>query len=99
MARESDGWAYRELGSVNLGDERRNKRAKALLTRLAENPTASIPHACRGWAETMGAYRFVENQAIAWREIMQPHWDCTRERMREHAIVLCLNDTTGLDFN
>ena len=87
------------MGSVDLGDERRNKRAKALLTRLAENPTASIPHACRGWAETMGAYRFVENPAVDWREILQPHWDCTRERMREHAVVLCLNDTTGLDFN
>ena len=99
MARESDGWAYKELGSVDLGDERRNERAKALLTRFAENPTASIPHACRGWAETMGAYRFVENPAVDWREILQPHWDCTRERMREHAVVLCLNDTTGLDFN
>jgi len=87
------------LGSVDLGDERRNERAKALLTRFAENPTASIPHACRGWAETMGAYRFVENPAVDWREILQPHWDCTRERMREHAVVLCLNDTTGLDFN
>lgn len=87
------------MGSVDLGDERRNERAKALLTRFAENPTASIPHACRGWAETMGAYRFVENPAVDWREILQPHWDCTRERMREHAVVLCLNDTTGLDFN
>jgi hypothetical protein len=87
------------LGSVDLGDERRNERAKALLTRLAENPTASIPQACRGWAETMGAYRFVENPAVDWREILQPHWDCTRERMREHAVVLCLSDTTGLDFN
>jgi len=99
MARDSDGWAYRELEGVKLGDARRNERAKALLTRLAENPTASIPHACRGWAETMGAYRFVENPAVDWREIMQPHWDCTRERMREHAVVLCLADTTGLDFN
>ncbi|MEX4005014.1 transposase DNA-binding-containing protein, partial [Paraburkholderia sp. EG285A] len=38
MTRESDGWAYKELEGVDLGDVRRNKRAKAVLTRLAEKP-------------------------------------------------------------
>lgn len=99
MARDSDSWAYRELEGVNLGDARRNERAKAMLTRLAESPTVSIPHACRGWAETLGAYRFLENPAFEWRDILQPHWDCTLDRMREHAVVLCIQDTTGLDFN
>ncbi|MEM5332271.1 transposase DNA-binding-containing protein [Paraburkholderia sp. JHI2823] len=46
MARELNGWAYKELDGVNLGDTRRNQRAKAVLTRLAERPTASIPGAC-----------------------------------------------------
>ncbi|MFC0130586.1 IS4/Tn5 family transposase DNA-binding protein, partial [Ralstonia solanacearum] len=48
MERESDGWAQKELEGMNLGDARRNERAKTLLTRLAEKPTASIPHACHG---------------------------------------------------
>lgn len=99
MAKDSDSWAYRELEGVNLGDVRRNERAKVMLTRLAENPAVSIPHACRGWAETLGAYRFLENSAFEWRDILQPHWDCTLDRMREHAVVLCIQDTTGLDFN
>jgi len=99
MTRESDGWAYKELEGVDLGDVRRNKRAKAVLTRLAEKPTASIPGACRGWSETHGAYRFMQNEAVEWRDIMEPHWNCTQERMREHDVVLCIQDTTGLDFN
>lgn len=56
MARETDSWADRELEGVDLGDARRNERAKTLLTRFAEKPTASIPLACQGWAETTGAY-------------------------------------------
>ncbi|XVK65292.1 IS4 family transposase (plasmid) [Ralstonia solanacearum] len=84
---------------MNLGDARRNERAKTRLTRLAEKPTASIPHACHGWSETMGAYRFMENPAFGWRDILQPHWQRTQERMREHAVVLCIQDTTELDFN
>ncbi|WP_425219326.1 IS4 family transposase (plasmid) [Ralstonia solanacearum] len=99
MERESDGWAQKELEGMNLGDARRNERAKTRLTRLAEKPTASIPHACHGWSETMGAYRFMENPAFGWRDILQPHWQRTQERMREHAVVLCIQDTTELDFN
>ena len=84
---------------MDLGDARRNERAKALLTRLAETPTASIPGACRGWGETHGAYRFMQNEALEWRDIMEPHWNCTQERMRGHEVVLCIQDTTELDFN
>ena len=81
MVRGRDGWAHMELGGVNLGDTRRNKRAKTLLTRLAEKPPASIPHACRSWGETLGAYRFMENPAFEWGDILPPHWQRTQDRM------------------
>ncbi|WP_271652329.1 transposase DNA-binding-containing protein, partial [Ralstonia solanacearum] len=84
---------------MNLGDARRNERAKTLLTRFAEKPTQSIPHACHGWSETIGAYRFMENPAFEWGDIMEPHWERTVQRMGEHEVVLCIADTTELDFN
>jgi hypothetical protein len=99
MARESNDWAREELEGLNLGDARRNERAKTLLARFAENPTASIPLACRGWSETLGAYRFMENPAFEWNDILEPHWQRTRERMSEEEVVLCIQDTTELDFN
>jgi len=34
-----------------------------------------------------------------WREILQTHAACTTPRMAGHKVVLCLNDTTELDFN
>ena len=35
---------------------------------------------------------------VDWQDILQPHWDATARRMREHPVVLCLQDTTELDF-
>lgn len=93
------GWATEEFGTIDLGDKRLNKRAAVLVERLAEQPTASIPTACRGWAETQAAYRFLGQEDIDWTDIMKPHWQCSAERMSQHKIVLCLQDTTELDFN
>lgn len=41
----------------------------------------------------------MENSAFEWSGILRPHWQRTQERMREHAMVLCIQETTELDFN
>lgn len=92
-------WAEEELSGIDLGDKRLNKRSVTLLDHFAANPCASIPVACGGWAETIGAYRFFGQQDSDWRDILQPHIDCTLKRVEEHPVVLCLQDTTELDFN
>jgi hypothetical protein len=84
---------------MDLGDERRNKRARKLMERLSAKPTASIPMACNGWAETLAAYRFLANDEVEWEDILAPHWAQTQQRMSAHPVVLCLQDTTELDFN
>ena len=93
------GWAMEEFRGINLGDQRLDRRAVLLAERLAEKPLASIPGACNGWAETQAAYRFFGQEEMDWRDLLAPHAACTRERMRLHAVVLCLQDTTELDFN
>ena len=70
-----------------------------LMERFAAKPMASIPMASQGWSETMATYRFLGNDDVDWREIMAPHGAQTRQRMRAHAVVLCLQDTTELDYN
>lgn len=69
------------------------------MERFTADPTASVPKACRGWGETMAAYRFFDNASIDWRAIMAPHWEQTELRMAAQPVVLCLQDTTELDFN
>ena len=69
------------------------------MERFAADPTASIPTACHGWGETMAAYRFLGNEEVEWPAILAPHWQQTGKRMQAHPVVLCLQDTTQLDFN
>jgi hypothetical protein len=65
-------WAAEEFKDIDLGDKRLDKRAVLLAERLAEKPTASIPGACGGWAETQAAYRFLAQEERDWRDILAP---------------------------
>ncbi len=33
------------------------------MERLAAKPTVGVPQACRGWGETIAAYRFFDNES------------------------------------
>ncbi len=92
-------WAAQEFETIDLGDKRLNRRAVLLAERLAASPTVSIPAACGGWTETQGAYRLLGNDDIGWEDILAPHLACTEQRMAAHSVVLCIQDTTELDFN
>lgn len=91
-------WAARETQTANLGDRRLNKRMTKLLDRALSQATASIPVACRGWPETLAAYRFFDNPKVKAENVLAPHRAATRERMAEQAVVLCVQDTTELDY-
>jgi hypothetical protein len=92
-------WAAEEMSDIDLGDKRLNKRSVKLLERLGEKPAMSIPQACKGWAETQAAYRFFAQEDIGWKDILRPHINCTNQRMKGRAVVLCIQDTTEVDFN
>ncbi len=97
-------WAEEEFSGANLGDKRLNRRLVRLMEHFADKPTASIPGACGDWAETQAVYRFFDlannsKRPLEWQTILSPHIERTEVRMRQHAVVLCLQDTTELDFN
>jgi hypothetical protein len=92
-------WAQKEFDVLDLGDLRLNSRLVTLIRQMAAKPTASIPMACGGRAEMEAGYRLLSNEKVKWDKIAQPHWIATEERGREHPVVLCLADTTELDFN
>ena len=92
-------WAATKFESLDLGDPRRNRRAIRLMEKLSAKPTASIPGACGDWADTMGAYRFFSNEEVEWSAILAPHIQNSVTRMAAHDVVLCIQDTTELDFN
>lgn len=81
-----------------MGDSRLTKRLIRLADDLSSNPTASIPIACGGWGETKAAYRLLDNEALDWRAMLEAHRPPTIGRMVGLERVLCLQDTTELDF-
>ena len=101
MAMVSGGccWVETEFAELNLGDERLNKRARKMIRQFVAQPTASIPTACGGWSDTQAAYRLFDNEAVEWRSMLDPHWKGTMKRVAAHAVALCIQDTTELDFN
>jgi hypothetical protein len=105
MVMDHEGsWAMEEFGGAQLGDARLGKRLIKLAQRLGDAPSSSIPGACNGHAETQGAYRLfdqarADKRKLGWESVLAPHLARTEDRMAEHPVVLCLQDTTELDFN
>jgi hypothetical protein len=99
LTKTTKPWVDTEFVDLDLGDKRLNKRARTLMERFAAKPTASIPMACQGGSEMIATYRFLGNDEVDWRDIMAPYYAQTRQRMGAHEVVLCVQDTTELDFN
>jgi hypothetical protein len=92
-------WAQQEFETLDLGDARRTLRLIKLVDDLSAQPTGSMPLACGGWPETKAAYRLLDNPALDWREVLEVHTERTGERMQGQPVVLCIQDTTELDFS
>jgi hypothetical protein len=91
-------WIEAELAECQMHDARHMKRLARLLGRLSERPVGSIPTACHGWAETVAAYRFLNNPDIGVQEILSGHTHATLERIRTQEVVLLVQDTTFLNY-
>lgn len=87
-----------EFSDADLDDARRSRRLPALAAQLAKAPAESISAACGGWAESMAAFRLLNNGGFAASELIRPHQRKTVERCRNHDCVIAIQDTSELDF-
>jgi hypothetical protein len=92
-------WANHEFRQAILPDRRHHRRLVMMATAFAQKPTASIPQACPNGAEVKAAYRFLENEAICPQALRQAHHQSTLERVRQHRLVLAVQDTTALNYS
>lgn len=91
-------WVGTEMAESQMHEARHAKRLAALLTRLGEQPVSSIPSACQGWAETVAAYRFLDNPMVGFTEILSGHKEATLERLRSQEVALLGQDTSLLNY-
>jgi hypothetical protein len=94
-----DNWAVSEFASITISDERIVKRLIKTTNLLAQHPHCSIPEACNGWAETKATYRLLDNDKETPEAIIMSHKLQTIERMRKYDKILCVQDTTSLNFS
>jgi hypothetical protein len=95
---DQDSWTAQEMLTANLGDQRLNRRVAKVLSGLAQRPEGSVPSAFHSWGETLAAYRLFDNEKVTTEKVLEPHRDATLERAKQFPVVLCVQDTTELDF-
>lgn len=83
---------------IDLGDERLERRLRALVEALAEQPESSLAQACGGWAAQQAAYRFFRNEAVRPEALAAVLGEATVARCAGEARVVVIQDTTSLDY-
>lgn len=99
LPRAPRDWIEAELGGANMGDARLTARLLQMTGMFYDKPTANIPQACGSAMAAKAAYRFLDNENVAWPAILAPHYAATEARVREHALVLVAQDTTTLNYS
>ncbi|MBM4046605.1 MAG: IS4 family transposase, partial [Planctomycetes bacterium] len=85
-----------ELGSVDLGDARREKRLRRVVAQMSQKPESSIHEAFEEMAAKKGAYRFFSNAHGDVRTIRQAHTHATGRRAAPYERVWGVQDTSHI---
>lgn len=93
-------WAEVEFAAADLGDGRLRKRLVTLADDFCAKPGKLVPEACGGSAaKTKAAYRLMSNPAMDLDTVLAAHVQATATRIREHPLVLAVQDTTSLNYS
>src|SRR6266536_4276819 len=90
-------WADHTFAAVDLGDERRDRRAVSMAASLMRHPDASLPQQLHASSALKAAYRLLNEEDVTHAALSQPHWDTTRQRAPREDLVLLIQDTTEID--
>lgn len=92
-------WAEQQWGTCNLGDVRRTRRAVETGRGMAGQPDRSLPNQMGDRAALDAAYRLLNNPAVTYQTLLQPHQQATLAECRKLPLVLLIQDRTTLDYS
>jgi hypothetical protein len=103
-ALEEENWAENEFGNAPLGDLRRGNRLVEIAGNKMKNPGKSYNQTVTGnKAQIKGYYRLIEHddnsEEVNMANILLPHRERTIQRMKSEKVVLCVSDTTDLNYD
>jgi hypothetical protein len=87
-----------EVQQVDLGDERLERRAAAVLSRLAQQPRGRLLAAMQGRSELAAAYRLLHHEAVTPEALLATHAQATLARAQGAGRVLCLVDSSFIGY-
>src|SRR6266496_5598897 len=93
----SEPWAAREMAGALLPNERCRPNLVQIAENIASNGGASFSSAC-GHAGRQAARRLFRNERTNPEGLMNGHVQQTAARCSELDLVLCIQDTTILDY-
>lgn len=100
---ENEHWVEHEFAEAPLGDKRLSKRLVKIAAAKAYQLGEAWSSAVEGdRAEIKGYYRFIdqpEESAVSVEAILAPHRRRTIRRMDAQTKVLCIQDSTKLNFS
>jgi hypothetical protein len=97
LVAEPRAWAEQQFGPVALGDVRRTRRLVTSAAQIAQHPEHSFPQIF-DWNALRGFYGLCHREEATLPALQRPHWEHTRQAMRQQPLVLVLHDTSQLDF-
>ena len=89
-------WAEQQFAGCHLGDNRRTKRLVRMATKVASNPSGSIPEQMETWGDMKAAYRLFDAEGVTHASVTAPHREQTMHQPAGRYLVL--GDTTEIDF-
>jgi hypothetical protein len=97
---QSDWWAQ-ELAGLDLGDQRLERRAQAILAARAQQPSATFYGSFQDRYQSKAAYAFIAHptEQISLASLLEPHAEATLARLAGEPVVLLPNDTTSLNYS
>jgi hypothetical protein len=92
-------WVAEEFASVDLRDQRLDRRLIKTAEQLARSPSSPINEACGSWGDTQAAYRLFDNAKASPEAILKPHTAETAQRIVAHGeAVLVVQDTVFFSY-
>ena len=93
-AETSACWAEQEFGRARLGNALRTRRVVSLAAAVLRSPGGTVTGVLKGSAEREGAFRLLENRAVAAGALADSSHLATAQRCREPMTIVPVDQTT-----
>ena len=79
-----DDWHKKEFSTIDIGDERLNKRAIKLIGDLSSQLSAPINQVASEWSAAKAGYNFFDNEKVTPEKIFSTHIVNTINRLANY---------------